>query len=514
LKKQFETFLYHQPPVDSFEYSTDYCRDVSIYLVFREYTYNNDVESFQSLILYYLNGIDNRINARAHLEKELLLKERDVKQGWEHEKRFEMQKQDTIIQESKCIISRENTNAGDGKISKDASEIDNNVTRDFHDKDNITEVQSSNNETIENVFAHDHDQKHATEKTKTDNKTLKEENVLLNKEIETFMERILVLLVKLFACHPKLYDAEVLGLHYMQPNVHDTEEILNDAEEKLLLEQEYLTDPSTSNVSFESSSEESDVPPKEMPNESKLLKLFSYVEIKNIEEIKRFSKESKDGDKFCNDVVEVKEKLTQLENLKGKSVETKFDKPSILEKPPADRLLITSQLLKSWFTPKVVVQKDLSKSVTTQSLSKNEKDQLLSRIASLKSKLASQDLRSCQKEYHDLRTSYNALKIKFDSINQTKRKTKVSNSLKSKVSVSEKVHTGESSKPFLKRVSHFTTYSLQKDRKFSKKSKSFKTPTPQKVFKTSVSNAKNELFETSLSHSTPVKQVWRFSKKS
>ncbi|GJY56845.1 hypothetical protein Tco_0455960 [Tanacetum coccineum] len=113
---------------------------------------------------------------------------------------------------------------------------------------------------------------------------------------------------------------------------------------------------------------------------------------------------------------------------------------------------------------------DLSKPVTAQSLPKNEKDQLLKRIASLESKLASQDLRSCQKEYHELRTAYNALKVKFDSLNRTKRKTNVSKSSKPKVSVSEKVRTGEFSKPFSKRVSHFTTYSLQKGRKFSKKS--------------------------------------------
>ncbi|GJT22105.1 hypothetical protein Tco_0892042 [Tanacetum coccineum] len=64
---------------------------------------------------------------------------------------------------------------------------------------------------------------------------------------------------------------------------------------------------------------------------------------------------------------EINHLRTQLENLKGKSVETKFDKPSILGKPPADKLLINSQISKSWFTPKVVVQKDLSKPVTAQS---------------------------------------------------------------------------------------------------------------------------------------------------
>ncbi|GJU91407.1 hypothetical protein Tco_1303830 [Tanacetum coccineum] len=78
---------------------------------------------------------------------------------------------------------------------------------------------------------------------------------------------------------------------------------------------------------------------------------------------------------------------TQLENLKRRRMETKLDNSSILRKPP---------------------------------LLNNERDQLLKQIASLESKLASQDIRSCQKEYHELRTSYNALKVKFDSLNQKK----------------------------------------------------------------------------------------------
>ncbi|GJX29840.1 hypothetical protein Tco_0237919 [Tanacetum coccineum] len=64
--------------------------------------------------------------------------------------------------------------------------------------------------------------------------------------------------------------------------------------------------------------------------------------------------------------------------LARKRVETKLDNSSILGKPP---------------------------------LLNNERDQLLKQIASLESKLASQDIRSCQKEYHELRTSYNALKV-------------------------------------------------------------------------------------------------------
>nr|GEU54620.1 hypothetical protein [Tanacetum cinerariifolium] len=139
---------------------------------------------------------------------------------------------------------------------------------------------------------------------------------------------------------------------------------------------------------------------------------------------------------------EINHLRTQLENLKGKSVETKFDKSSILGKPPAEKLLITSQLSNLWFTPKIIVQKDLSKPVTAQSLPKNEKYQLLKQIASLESKLATQDIRSCQKEYLELRTLFNALKVKFDSLNQKRKET----------NVSEKVHTGEPSKPFSRRI--------------------------------------------------------------
>ncbi|GKC10100.1 hypothetical protein Tco_1001710 [Tanacetum coccineum] len=190
------------------------------------------------------------------------------------------------------------------------------------------------------------------------------------------------------------------------------------------------------------------------------------LQTKIVELEKILTEQTKDFD-------DVKLELTQLENLKGKSMETKFDKPSILRKPPADKLL------------------------------------LLKRIASLVSKLASQDLRSCQKEYHELRTSYNALKADFDSFNWTKRKNKVFNLSKPKVSVSETVHTGEYSKPFSKRVSQFTTYSFQKDRKSSKKSQVFETPTSQNVFMKSASNAKNQVFETPHSRFTPVKQVWR-----
>ena len=129
--------------------------------------------------------------------------------------------------------------------------------------------------------------------------------------------------------------------------------------------------------------------------------------------------------------------------------------------------------------------------------------------ASLQEKLASSDHLSLQKEYNDLRTSYNALKAKFDVLNRSKGKSQVSNESKPQVSVSEKVYTGESSKPFSKKVSQFTTYSLQKGRKLSKRPNFSETFTPQKVSTTSAHKEKNQGFQTPYSRFTPVKPVWK-----
>nr|GEY00380.1 outer membrane protein porin [Tanacetum cinerariifolium] len=113
--------------------------------------------------------------------------------------------------------------------------------------------------------------------------------------------------------------------------------------------------------------------------------------------------------------------------------------------------------------------------------------------ALLKSQLASQNYTSLQKENNDLRTSYNVLKEEyeisyakvekenndlkmhykrlFDSIKQKKVASRVFTKSIPKVNVSDKIYTGESSKPISKKVSQVTTYSLQKDRNDEDESK-------------------------------------------
>ncbi|GJX47149.1 hypothetical protein Tco_0272339 [Tanacetum coccineum] len=152
------------------------------------------------------------------------------------------------------------------------------------------------------------------------------------------------------------------------------------------------------------------------PNLKRILKNFK---IRFERKLARKVDDSKaEKDQFLKEINHLR---TQFENLKGKSVKTKFGKSSILGKPPAEKLLIKSQLSKSWFTPKIVVQKDLSKPVTAQSLPKNEKDQLL--------------------------------KLKFDSLNRKKWKINVSKSSKPKESVSEKFNNILEKIEFFKKTS-------------------------------------------------------------
>ncbi|GJZ62809.1 hypothetical protein Tco_0619230 [Tanacetum coccineum] len=230
--------------------------------------------------------------------------------------------------------------------SKDAPEIDNNVARASHDKDNVTKAFKQDEDKYVNNIIQLEDKNKDLEnivcKMGKSSQTLR----MLTNEQSLYQDnkRKMCLgytypcpLGQAIACHSKLYDAEDLGLHYVKPDVHDTKEILNDAEEN----------PSTSNVSSESIKEMSDLPISKMPNENTQRRLISdnqnelrefyktdvilmsvslsksskelqqelteesYVELKNKKEIERFSKELKDSDKFCNDVVEVKEKLSK-----------------------------------------------------------------------------------------------------------------------------------------------------------------------------------------------------------
>ncbi|GJV99002.1 hypothetical protein Tco_1554254 [Tanacetum coccineum] len=113
-------------------------------------------------------------------------------------------------------------------------------------------------------------------------------------------------LKKSIAAQPKIYDGERLHSMKLIINSPDSEETLEDAKESRLkmknkmmqlnyeklnalyetfvpqkefsIEQTFFSTPSTSNVSFESRQEISELPTLKMPNESKLLKMFDKMD--------------------------------------------------------------------------------------------------------------------------------------------------------------------------------------------------------------------------------------------
>ncbi|GKE15040.1 hypothetical protein Tco_1422617 [Tanacetum coccineum] len=168
--------------------------------------------------------------------------------------------------------------------SKDAPEIDNNVARASHDKDNVTKAFKQDEDKYVNNIIQLEDKNKDLEnivcKMGKSSQTLR----MLTNEQSLYQDnkRKMCLgytypcpLGQAIACHSKLYDAEDLGLHYVKPDVHDTKEILNDAEEN----------PSTSNVSSESIKEMSDLPISKMPNEISLSKSSKELQQELTEEV-------------------------------------------------------------------------------------------------------------------------------------------------------------------------------------------------------------------------------------
>ncbi|GKA92047.1 hypothetical protein Tco_0813972 [Tanacetum coccineum] len=188
-----------------------------------------NIQGFKDRIVCYQKGIEKGIDARAPHEEVLRIKERDVNERRKKERHMielEMLKLEKMTQKGECnntgnaqrakqskknlidsiekaiaergLYKRAHDNkvhertmqTHKGMISKDAPEIDNNVAGASYDKDSITEVHSSNNEMFENILKKTKNASEMFEKTKMDHKMLKEENILLKKEIEAYKERV------------------------------------------------------------------------------------------------------------------------------------------------------------------------------------------------------------------------------------------------------------------------------------------------------------------------------------
>ncbi|GKA73463.1 hypothetical protein Tco_0779765 [Tanacetum coccineum] len=133
--------------------------------------------------------------------------------------------------------------------------------------------------------------------------------------------------------------------------------------------------------------------------------------------------ESKSGEKkilFGNDTSSLETKIKKLEMTLAQQTKD-FKDAKVYFSMKTDKFETYFEKLKKI---KVVLERQLDRKIQD---SNAKKYQFLKQIASLESKLASQYLISNQKEYSDLRTSYNALKPKFDSLNREKGKSLISN---------------------------------------------------------------------------------------
>ncbi|GJZ87509.1 hypothetical protein Tco_0659119 [Tanacetum coccineum] len=357
LKNQLQQFITMQISMDSDEQKTNH--------FFIEYTVC-DAQMFQSILISLIDSIKKAI-----AERGLYKRAHDNRKTKNTSDMFEKTKRDhKILKEENILLKKE-------------IEVYKEKVRNFNEKQYISKLEQEKDKlqyqvlkaknatnSVKKAFKQDED-KYVNNiiQLEAKNKDLEDTVCKIGKSSQTLRmltneqslyrenKRKIGLgytdpcpLGQAIAFHPKLYDAEVLGLHYVKPDVHDSEEILNDAKESQVKMKEKQFQFNYENINSlydtfvpqtelspesESSKEMSDLPIPKMPNEISLSKSSkelqqeiteevqemldivesmerkSYAEIKNKEEIEWFSKESKDGDKFCNDVVDVKEKLSK-----------------------------------------------------------------------------------------------------------------------------------------------------------------------------------------------------------
>ncbi|GJU55291.1 hypothetical protein Tco_1229005 [Tanacetum coccineum] len=388
------------------------------------------------MLIRYLNAIEKEVDARAHHEEELRITERDIK---EKQETFEMQKQETMIQ--KGIDSENTCSLGGfqrafssffgeavehfsprmffnlDKLEKhlNNTEFDEEVSmivfktqegmvnmvkyncdvviRLSNDTKPVNKVQST---AAYNMFAND--RQHAEQPkfinegkvdqdaeqrldkppflasiienkiTESINQTFESKNDRLKKTIAQFQKDFSKLEAQNDSSLSLIVESHISELEKeSEDNIYENAKC--DLQTKIVKLGKVLTQQTKDfdDVKLELSN-------RTVKFEAYFKKLKNMKVVPERQLAQKIDDSKAEKDQFLKEINHLR---TQLENLKGKSIETKFDKHSILRKPPTDKLLINSQISKSSFTPKVVVEKDLSKPVTAQSLPKNEKDQLL-----------------------------------------------------------------------------------------------------------------------------------------
>ncbi|GJX80092.1 hypothetical protein Tco_0328241 [Tanacetum coccineum] len=375
LRKQCEAFLTNRNP-KSLDLSM-----FSYYLeVFQKYTLH-DIKSTKDMLVRYLNAIEKEIDARAHHEEELAR----VYDSRVNEKTMQTQAGMVYMVKDKCddglvVKARRGTESDmrdECSKSGNDTQAEGPDIRLLNDTKSLHEVQST---VAYNLNAHD---KQHVEQPKFINEGKVDqdaEQCLENKSTESLNQT----LVSKNDCLKK-----TIAKSNVESNQCDEVKVKVNFDEietnNIELEHRVKEDSSPSSTNeLEKESGENICDNAKSKFEAYFEKIKETKVVLEKQLAHKVDDSKVEKDRFLKEIHHLR---TQLENIKGKRVETKLDNSSILGKP---------------------------------SLLNNERDKLLKQIEILKSKLASQDIRSCQKEYHELRTSYNALKVKFDSLNRKK----------------------------------------------------------------------------------------------
>ncbi|GJT64488.1 hypothetical protein Tco_1015968 [Tanacetum coccineum] len=153
LKKQFEPFFNLKSSLSSsYQYQSKLALQKKIFQEYAHYT----PQSLKETILSYLNSIEKMIDERACHEEELRITKKDVK---EKQEKLEMEKQETMIQKSKC------SSPGDNSVAKrETQEMKENRSKTFQELKNVVLVlnprvlfANENEFAFEVLFGEDYD---------------------------------------------------------------------------------------------------------------------------------------------------------------------------------------------------------------------------------------------------------------------------------------------------------------------------------------------------------------------
>ncbi|GJR17386.1 hypothetical protein Tco_0965913 [Tanacetum coccineum] len=378
------------------------------------------------------------------------------------------------------------------------SEFDSEIvhdTQDSSEKDLILSLQTQLKETAELVVRFSDEKCFAlkeTESLKVEIKSLQTENKVLKSGVSELSEKIDQMKSQVSELSEKLRISD----QKMKQQI-----IFFEEDKRMFLAKNEFLEKVSSSVQKEYNDllVSNDVLKQKLETKFKFLKHDNSLE-KMIEMIEQEYESNVSKISITSSTIETK----NLEHVKemGDKVKRFDDEKKVFENKISKMEKVLTQRVKDFDDVKTKLSKRTDKFKTY--FANLEKENAL-----LKSQLASQNYTLLQKENNDLRTSYNVLKEKHeffceklekenndlkmhykrlvDSIKQKNVVSQIFTKSITKVNGSEKIYTGKSSKPISKKVSQFTTYSLQKDRKYLKKQHSFKTFTSQNHVKNEIS---------------------------